>query len=63
MWGIDEDQVVLVVTDPTEFGSWVPVTLGTLTMYQIISMITESEIDELSVTLNGSRISYLLACH
>ena len=41
----------------------VPVTLGTLTINWIINMIKESKIDELSVSLNRSRISHLLASH
>ena len=32
VWGYKEDQVALVVPDPTEFGSQVPDTLGTLTI-------------------------------
>ena len=28
--GYNKDQVALVIPDPTDFGSWVPVTLGTL---------------------------------
>ena len=43
--------------------SQVLVTLGTPTINWIINMIKESEIDELSATLNGLRISNLLACH
>ena len=61
--GSDEDQVALVIPDPTEFGSQVPVILGTPTITWIINVIKETEIDELSISLNGSRISYLLACH
>ena len=45
------------------FGSWVLVTLGTSTINQIISMIKESKIDELSASWNGLRISCFLACH
>ena len=37
--------------------------LGTLTINQIINVIKESEIDELSASLNGSRIFCLLECH
>ena len=61
--GYDEDQVALVIPDSTAFGSQVPVTLGTLTINCIINVIKESEIDELSASLNGSRISCLLACY
>ena len=57
------DEVALVIPHPTDFGAQVLVILGTLTINQIINMIKESEIDELSISLNGSKISYLLACH
>ena len=58
----DKDQVSLVIPDSTGFGSQVPVTLGTPTINWIINMIKESEIDELSVSLNGSRVDWLVAC-
>ena len=38
------------------------VTLGTLTVNQIINVIKESKIDEVLASLHGSRISHLLAC-
>ena len=60
--GYDEDQVALVIPDSTGFGSQVPVTLGTSTVNQIINVIKKSEINELSVSLNGSRIAWLMAC-
>ena len=53
VWGYEEDQVALVVPDSTGFGYWVPVTLGMPNINQIISVIKESETDELSVSLNG----------
>ena len=59
--GYKKEQVALVITDSTAFGSRIPVILGTTTINQIINIIKESEIDELSVSLNGSRISCLLA--
>ena len=61
--GYDEDQVDLVIPDLTTFGLRVLVILGTSTINQIMSMIKDSEIDELSVSLNGLRISHLLAGH
>ena len=61
--GYDKDQVALVIPDSTTFGSRVPVTLGTPTINTIVNVIKESEIDELSVSLNESRISCLLAGH
>ena len=63
VWGSDKDQVALVIPDPTNFGSQVPVILGTLTIYWIINVIKKNEIDKLVVSQNGLRISHLLACH
>ena len=56
--GYDEDQVALVLSDPTDFGSMVLVILGTLTINRIANVIMESDIDELFISLNGLRISY-----
>ena len=39
----------------------IPVAVGTPTINWIINVIKESEINELSVSLNGSRIAQLLA--
>ena len=61
--GYNEDQVALVIPDLTAFGLRVPATLGTPTFNWIMNIIKESEIDELPVSLSGSRISYLLAGH
>ena len=61
--GYNEDLVEVVIPDLTAFGSRVPVTLGTPTIKKIMNVSKESEIDELSVSLNGSRISCLLARH
>ena len=55
--------MALVIPDSTAFGFQVLVTLGTPTINQIINVTKESEIDELLASLNGSRISHLLACH
>ena len=46
--GYNKDQVALVVPDSTAFGLRVPVTLGTPTINQIVNIIKEGEIDELS---------------
>ena len=61
--GYDEDQVAIVIPDLTTFGVRVLVTLGTPTINQIVNMMKESEIDELSVSLSGLRTSCLLAGH
>ena len=47
--GYNKDQVVLVIPDPTDFGSQVPVISGTPTTNQIINVIKDSKIDELSL--------------
>ena len=60
--GYNKDQVALVVLDSTGFGSQVLVTLRTPTINWIISVIKESEIYTLSVSLNGSKIAQLLVC-
>ena len=59
----NKDQVACVVPDLTIFGTRVLVTLGTPTINWIVNIIKECEIDELSVSLNGSRISHLLTWH
>ena len=59
--GLKEDQVALVTPDSTTFGLRFPVILGTPTINWIMNVIKENKIDELSVSLNGSRISHLLA--
>ena len=61
--GYNKDQVALVIPDLTTFGSRVLVTLGTSTINWIMNIIKKSEIDELSVSLNGLRISHLLVGH
>ena len=61
--GYDEDQVALVEPDSTTFGSQVPVILGIPTINRIINVIKESEIDELSASMNGLRIAQLLTCY
>ena len=55
--GYNEDQVALFIPDSTAFGTRVPVTLGMPTINQIVNVIKGSEIDELSVLLNGLRIA------
>ena len=57
--GYNKDQVALVIPDSTDFRSWVLVTLGMPTINWIINILKGSEIDELSVSLNESRIAQL----
>ena len=56
--GYDEDQVALVMDDPGMTGC--PVILGTLTLYQVMEVIKESEISKLAVPWSLSRISWLM---
>ena len=60
--GYDEDHMALVEPNPTTIGSSVLVILCTPTINRIINVIKESKIDELSTSLNRSRIAQLLAC-
>ena len=59
----NEDQVALFIPDLTAFGMRVLISLGTPTINQIVNVIKDSEIDELSMSLSGSRISHLLVRH
>ena len=56
--GYDEDQVALVMDDPKM--SECPVILGTLTLYQVMEVIKESEISKLAVPWSSSRLSWLM---
>ena len=47
MQGYNEDQVALIIPDPTDFGPLVLVILGTPTINCIINVIKESEVDNL----------------
>ena len=58
---LGQDQSALVIPDSTAFGMRVPVTLSTPTINKIVSVIKESEIDELFISLSGLRIYHLLA--
>ena len=55
--------MALVIPHSTTLGSRVMVTIIMPTINQIVNVIKESEIDELSVLLNVSGISHLLAGH
>jgi hypothetical protein len=47
--GFDEEQVALVVEDPSDFGRETPIILGTGTMGKVINVMTESEMLDLSL--------------
>ena len=46
--GYREDQVFLVVPYTSAFGSCVPIILGTSTIWRVINVIKESEMDGVS---------------
>ena len=46
--GYDEDVVFLVVPDGSAFGKRVPLVTGTCTLAQVINVIKESEMDQIS---------------
>ena len=58
VWGYDEDQVALVMDNPEM--SDCPVILGTLTLYQVMEVIKESEISKLAVPWSSSQILWLM---
>ena len=60
--GYDEDVVLLVVPDESEFGQGVPLVIGTCMIGQIINVIWESEIDHLSMPWATVRMAQLLSC-
>ena len=47
--GYREDQVFLVVSDTSTFGSHVSIMLGMSTIRRVINVIKESEMDKLSI--------------
>ena len=60
--GYDEDVVLLMVRDESEFGHRVPLVIGTCTIGRIINVIRESEIDCLSTPWATARMAQLLSC-
>ena len=59
--GYDEDQIVLVIPDLSNFMGWVPVILGIPTISHIVNMIKEKEIDTLVTPWINAWVAYLLA--
>ena len=60
--GYDEDVVLLMVPDESEFSRRVPLVIGTCTIGRIINIIWESEIDRLSTPWATARMAQLLSC-
>ena len=60
--GYDEDVVLLMVPNESEFGCRVLLVIGTCTIGRIINIIQESEIDCLSTPWAMVQIAQLLSC-
>ena len=58
MKGYNEDQIAIVLDDPSMKEC--PVILGTLTLYRAVQVIKESEITQLAVPWATSHFSYLI---
>ena len=61
--GYDEDVILLVVADESDFSRHMPLVVGTCTLGRIINVIKESKIDRLSTPLAIARTSSLLSRH
>ena len=57
----DEDMVLLVMSDESEFSWCVPIMIGTYTLERIVNVIKESEMDKLSTPWAMVRASHLLS--
>ena len=61
IWGYDEDQIVLVIPDFSNFATRVPIILGTPTIGRVINMMREVEMDALAIPWANARAAHLLA--
>ena len=59
--GYEEDVVFLVVPDDSTFGNRVPIVIGTCTLVQVINVIKESEMDQISTPWVTVRLAQLLS--
>ena len=58
--GYDEDQIVLVIPDLSNFAARIPVILGTPTISHIVNVMKEKEIDALAMPCANARVAHLL---
>ena len=61
VWGYDEDQIALVILDPSNFTARVPVILGTPTIGQVVNVMKEAEMDALAMPWANARVAHLLS--
>ena len=63
VWGYNEDQIVLVIPDFSNFAARVPVILGTPTIGRAVYVMKEAEMDALATPWANARAAHLLAVH
>ena len=61
VWGYDDDQIVLVIPDFSNFVTRVPVILGMPIISCVINVMREAEIDALATPWANARAAHLLA--
>ena len=61
VWGYDEDQIALIIPDPSHFAKRVPVILGTPTIGRVVNVMKEAEMDALATPWANARAAHLLA--
>ena len=61
--GYDEDQIALVIPDFSNFATRVPIILGMSTIGHVVNVMTEAEMDALSMPWVNARVAHLLEVH
>ena len=61
--GYDEEQIALVIPDPSNFAAQILVILGTPTIGQGINVMKEAEVDTLAMPWANARVVHLLLEH
>ena len=59
----DENQIVLVILDFSNFAAQIPVILGTPTIGQVVNVMKEAEVDALVMPWANARVVHLLLVH
>ena len=61
--GYDEDQIALVIPDPSNFAVQIPVILGTPTIDWVVNVMRDVEVDALVTPWANARAAHLLSVH
>ena len=61
VWGYDEDQIILIIPDHSNFATRVPIILGTPTIGRVVNVMREVEMDFLAMPWANARAAHLLA--